>query len=161
MIQKTSILSVLMYVFERFTEFDGVTIESQDDSIVKEMLQAGFNVNDVENALLWFSDLNHLLCESKSNKSTQGAFRIYTDHENNKLQAPAKQYLETLTHSNVIHASEREIILDRLMALNSGYIDTHDVKWVTMLVLFGASEGTQSIHLLDALTSHETQLRKH
>ncbi len=41
-----------------------------------------------------------------------------------------------MEHSGVIDADQRELVLDRVMALDQDDVDVDDLKWVVLMVLF-------------------------
>ncbi|MGH8402679.1 MAG: DUF494 family protein, partial [Gammaproteobacteria bacterium] len=43
------------------------------------------------------------------------------------------QYLENI---GILEAAQREIVIDRIMALDGGEIDLEQVKWIILMVLF-------------------------
>ena len=45
-------------------------------------------------------------------------------------------YLLYLEQSGILNALQREIVIDRLLALDSDEVDIEQIKWVVMMVLF-------------------------
>ena len=48
----------------------------------------------------------------------------------------ARGFLIFLEQQNVISAAQRELVIDRAMALDQDDIDVDDMKWVVLMVLF-------------------------
>ena len=65
-----------------------------------------------------------------------GPVRIFSTPECERLDPDGIGFLMFLEHSAVISADQRELILDRVMALDQECIDLDDLKWVILMVLF-------------------------
>jgi Smg protein len=52
------------------------------------------------------------------------------------LDVEARGFLLLLEQHGVIDANQRELVLDRAMALDQDSLDLDDLKWVVLLVLF-------------------------
>jgi Smg protein len=52
-----------------------------------------------------------------------------------RLNAETRGFLLSLEQSGVLDASTREVVIDRVMALEVEEIDLNHMKWVTMMVL--------------------------
>jgi Smg protein len=53
-----------------------------------------------------------------------------------KLDVNARGFLLLLEQHGVLDANQRELVLDRAMALDQDTLDLDDLKWVVLLVLF-------------------------
>ena len=73
--------------------------------------------------------LNHLHFSAKS-------IRLYTDEETEKLDLDSRGFLMFLEQTGVLDHNTREMVIDRVMALESEEIDLEQLKWVVLMVLF-------------------------
>ena len=64
------------------------------------------------------------------------SLRIYTDKEREKLDLESRGFLLFLEQMNVLDHSTRELVIDRVMALDNDEIDLDQLKWVILMVLF-------------------------
>jgi Smg protein len=62
--------------------------------------------------------------------------RLYDRLEQERLDAPCRGYLLHLEQIGILTATQREVVIDRLMALDGSDIDIEQIKWVVMMVLF-------------------------
>jgi Smg protein len=62
--------------------------------------------------------------------------RVYSEPELDRLDADCRGFLMFLEHSGVLDADQRELVLDRVMALDQDEVDVDDIKWVVLMVLF-------------------------
>jgi Smg protein len=61
---------------------------------------------------------------------------VYSEPELERLDTECRGFLMFLEHGGVIDADQRELVLDRVMALDQDEIDVDDLKWVVLMVLF-------------------------
>jgi len=62
--------------------------------------------------------------------------RIFSAHEMARLDVECRGYLAYLEQISILSPVQRELVLDRLMALDSLDIEVEQVKWVVLMVLF-------------------------
>jgi Smg protein len=56
--------------------------------------------------------------------------------EEARLDAECRGFLMFLEHNGILDALQRELVVDRVMALDQEEIDLDDLKWVVLMVLF-------------------------
>lgn len=64
------------------------------------------------------------------------AMRIYTEEESARLDAGCRGFLLFLEQIQVLNLETREMVIDRVMALDNAEFDLEDLKWVVLMVLF-------------------------
>jgi Smg protein len=131
---KESVLDVLMYLFESFAEGEGEP-EPNRSELKLELEQAGFGNREIERALDWLDGLN--AAEGASSESPRSAaIRVYDNVELDRLDTAARGYLLHLEQVGILAPAQRELAIDRLLALDTDEIDIEQIKWVVMMVLF-------------------------
>jgi Smg protein len=129
---KESVLDVLMYLFESYVESNDDPEPNRHD-LKRELGRAGFRDGEIERALEWLDGLN----ASGSTNAPQGtAFRVFDSLEQERLDAASRGYLLQLEQIGILQAAQREIVIDRLLALDDEEIAVEQTKWVVMMVLF-------------------------
>ena len=129
---KETVLDVLMYLFESY-------VDSQDDpepnrhELKQELGRAGFHDPEIERALDWLDGLN---ATGATNAPRNTGFRVFDFVEQERLDASSRGYLLQLEQIGVLQPAQREIVIDRLLALDNEEIDVEQTKWVVMMVLF-------------------------
>ena len=133
-----TVLDVLMYLFENFSEQD---YEHAPDQMVlrDELLQAGFGELEVDRALAWLEELATTDAQPFASKPADRSVRIFSAREQARLDAECRGYLMYLEQIGILNAAQREVVLERLMALDTPDIDVEQVKWVVLMVLFSQS----------------------
>ena len=137
---KESILDVLLYLFEHYFAQDDltpsdVTLHSRDGALMGELAAAGFSPAEIQNAVEWLDALAQQQ-PAPGQARPHGPVRILLGPELDKLDVEARGFLQSLEQHGVLDACQRELVLDRAMALDQDTIDLDDLKWVVLLVLF-------------------------
>jgi len=130
-----SVLDVLMYLFETAGD-EGVPPEPNREGLREELARAGFHAREIERALEWLDGLAGRRAEELNEAPTERAIRLYARDECIRLDAHGRGYMMYLEQIGILSPHQRELVIDRLMALDSAEIDVDDIKWVVLMVLF-------------------------
>ncbi len=131
---KETILDVLLYLFEHYFYDDPDAVRDRD-SLQNGLIQAGFSPTEINKAFDWLDELARQRPLSASPRINTPV-RVYSDPELDRLDSECRGFLMFLEHSGVIDADQRELVLDRVMALDQDEVDVDDLKWVVLRVLF-------------------------
>jgi len=132
---KENVLDVLMYLFQNYME-DELESEPDRESLQVELMEAGFPLPEIHKAFDWLDDLAERSDEPPSAHPANHSIRLYTAREMDKLDTECRGFLLFLEQSGIVGATTRELIIDRVMALETDEIDIERLKWVIMMVLF-------------------------
>jgi Smg protein len=128
-----TVLDVLLYLFETYTEQEP---ESADQDVLRdELLRAGFGEPEVDSALDWLDGLNETSAPYAGIPGERSV-RVYNEVEIRRLDLDCRGYLLYLEQVGILSAAQREVVIDRLMALGSDTVDKEQLKWVVLMVLF-------------------------
>ena len=136
---KESILDVLLYLFEHYFTEDADLVRDHDSlrsgPLFEELGQAGFSPAEINKAFEW---LDALASQRPSNTTPRagGPTRVYFGPELDKLDVECRGFLLFLEQHGILDADQRELVLDRAMALDQDELDLDDLKWVVLMVLF-------------------------
>jgi Smg protein len=131
-IMKENVFDVLIYLFEKF--MDGDIGEAPDtDGVRTDLMEAGFPPVEIAKALNWLDSLHQL---PEMAKVSLPAFRIYAPLEEAKLDSEARGLLMFLEQTGILSPENRELVIDRLMALDEDYLSLDNLKWIVLMVLF-------------------------
>ena len=132
---KENVLDVLMYLFETYVDTDEEP-EAGQNELRAELAGAGFGDAEIERALDWLDGLTDHHDALTYNAQTAHGTRIYNDVEQNRLDSACRGYITYLEQIAILSPSQREILVDRLLALEATDIDVEQIKWVVLMVLF-------------------------
>ena len=132
---KENVHDVLMYLFETYIDAEEEP-ESDQNELRDELSRAGFGDSEIDRALDWLDGLtdNHdkFICNLQAVRGT----RIFNDVETERLDVGCRGFITYLEQIGILSAPQREILIDRLLALETPDIDVEQIKWVVLMVLF-------------------------
>ncbi len=135
---KEDIFDVLIYLFENYLADE---IESYADAnvIANELINAGFQQNEINKAFDWLESLSDFKDNSPISNSPT-SFRIYNDQEKNVLDYECQNLLLFLETNQILTPDNREIVIDRAMALKNENLTLEKLKWLVLMILLSQSE---------------------
>lgn len=143
-----NMFEVLMYLFENYMD-SSVTLNAEQDTIVTELEQAGFTLGEIDRALDWLDGLNRVQETVQSGASfSPHAIRHYAVEESEYLSVEAMGFLLYLEQLKILDPETREIVLDRIMALDPYEIDLGRIKWVVLIALFNQPDKKSALSVL-------------
>ncbi|WDE11936.1 DUF494 family protein [Thalassomonas haliotis] len=129
---------ILMYLFENYIHSEAEVMVDHD-VLTDELTRAGFHQDEIYKALTWLEKLAALQ-DSESyaylTRVARPSVRIYTAEEMQLLDTECRGFLMFLEQVNVLDFSTREMVIDRVMELDTQYFSIDDLKWVVLMVLF-------------------------
>ena len=141
---KESILDVLLYLFEHYFTEDvpppgelGFLDRERlaNGPLLEELTGAGFSHAEIHKAFDWLG----VLADQRPAVATtrpHGPIRVYFGPELDKLDVECRGFLLFLEQQGILGPEQRELVLDRAMALDQEELDLDDLKWVVLMVLF-------------------------
>ncbi|ACT05248.1 MULTISPECIES: DUF494 family protein [Dickeya] len=129
---------VLMYLFETYIHNE-TEMRVDQDTLTDDLTRAGFDRDDIYSALDWLeklADLQEGQTPPLALASDPLALRIYTAEEEQRLDVDCRGFLLFLEQIQVLNLETREMVIDRVMALETQDFDLEDLKWVILMVLF-------------------------
>jgi Smg protein len=133
---KHTVIDILIYLFEHYVD-DEIELGIDQDRVKLELRECGFDDIQIVKAFDWLQGLantNEQVVTSISENST--SVRIYALEEETKLDAECRGFLHFLAEVGVLDATNREVVIDRVMALEADEIDIGQLKWIVLMVLF-------------------------
>ncbi len=139
MIIKQSAVDVLMFLFERYLDDDETNeaahVTDKRDSIQIRLEEMGFNNHEINQAFDWLEDLADLQADNHNFIAIkETSTRIYSKEEKKLIGLESIGFLNFLEQNNILTSETRELILDRVVALNQP-LDAEQLKWIIMIVL--------------------------
>jgi len=161
---KAEVFDILMYLFETYLDDVQSDIPSEE-SIRNELAKIGFQDAKVNKAFDWLDDLSFLtddfaykdaLHKSWRNPSVNHSPRIFNQLETNKFAQQAQGLLIELVELGIISAGQRELIIDKALALDIAHINQEQMKWVILMVLFNQPDSAAAFTWIQDLLYKQT-----
>jgi Smg protein len=156
---KESVLDILIHLFENFLEAEDEP-EPSRDALKQELERAGYPEREIERALEWLEGLADDQGRSVG-ESTARAVRVFSGHEVARFDTTVRGYLLHLENIGILTAAQREVVIDRLFALDADDIDIEQVKWVVLMVLFSQPGQEQAYERMEDLVFEERRDAMH
>ncbi len=159
---KENVFDVLMYLFENYMD-EGTEFQPDQEALTHELTQAGFRRGEIRKAFSWLDGLSMLreISHGQPRAGRSASIRHYTPQEHEKLDEECRGYLQFMETSGVIDPVTREVVIDRLMALEVDEIALDQLKWVMLLVLFNQPGQEYAYHMLEDMVFDEMQGHLH
>ena len=132
---KENVLDVLMYLLETYVDTDEDP-EPDQNELRGELASAGFGDAEIDRALDWLECLSEDQAGRVFNAQTARGTRVYNNVEQERLDVSCRGYISYLEQVGILSPVQREILVDRLLALDAPDIDVEQIKWVVLMVLF-------------------------
>lgn len=130
-----NVLDVLMYLFETYA--DAEMAPEPDRSALRDELEgAGFDDREIDRALEWLDGLAERGAGSAWAAPKDRTIRVFNDEERIRLDAACRGYIMYLENIGILPPAQRELVIDRVMALGDDEVDVDQIKWVVLMVLF-------------------------
>jgi Smg protein len=144
---------ILVFLFENY--FHAGAYPDQE-ALSKRLSAAGFDSRDISQALTWLSGLERVGSNgTRSNSIPSKGFRFYTDPELITLTAEARGFLLFLESAGVISLLQRELIIERVVALDEPAVELDKVKLIVLMVLWNQNETVDSLVLEELISPNQ------
>ena len=116
------------------------------DVMGQELSAAGFEQTDIDGAFDWYDEMKYRLTQPDIQYSHQySGMRVFSETELKKINTESIGFVMFLQQANVINDMERDLIVDRAMALKQQEITVEEMRWITMIALW--NEGREKDYL--------------
>lgn len=132
---KQNVFEVLMYLFENYM-YNEEEAGVDRDSLENELHEAGFTGGEIRKAFEWLDGLADTRTLPTTPSGGARSVRIYSEPEQARLDTETRGFLLYLEQAGILNADSRELVLDRILALDDQDVDLDTVKWVILMVLF-------------------------
>lgn len=157
---KENVMDVLMYLFENYI-YDDPEITPDRDDLETNLHQAGFSNNEIAKAFKWLDELAEQEIPLENHKQMLAPTRMYHDQEQQKLDVECRGFIMQLENQGVLTPASREVVIDRIMALEKEDTDLDDLKWVILMVLFNQPGQAANYAWIEDMVFYEEQELRH
>jgi Smg protein len=148
-----SVLDILIYVFDQYMLAEAPEVPERE-ALAADLERAGFGRHNVERALDWLADL----AGERSRPDielTQPSLRVFSEDEVDRISTGCRGYLLQLESQGILSPLQREIVIDRLVALDDD-IDIDRLKWLVLMVLSSQPGQEQACARMEDLVFDES-----
>lgn len=139
---------ILVYLFENYYQAQAYP---DYDTLERKLHAAGFENDDIHDALDWLNSLTLRQDEGISESlDTRSSFRGYTADECAKLPLESRGFIAFLESAKILTPLLRELIIERAMNLPSEVVGPDKLKVIVLMVLW-TRRGNVDALVLDEL----------
>ena len=143
---------ILLFLFESY--FDAGSYP-EPNRLSAKLTAAGFEEEDINQALTWLSGLRELSNATYPESINKSDLRCYTDFEAERMSEEGLRFIAFWEHNKIITPIEREMIIDRVVALGRDKLSVDKVKLIALMVLWNQHEDLDPLLIEDLLTPTE------
>jgi Smg protein len=143
---------ILLFLFESY--FDAGSYP-EPNRLSAKLTAAGFEEEDISQALTWLSGLRELTNATYPESINHSGLRCYTDFEAERISEEGLRFVAFWEHNKIITPIEREMIIDRVVALGRNKLSVDKVKLIALMVLWNQHEDLDPMLIEDLLTPTE------
>jgi Smg protein len=128
------VFDVLVYLYENF----GALHACPDaDALSRKLEAAGFDDDEITEALDWLQGLEHVTEQSVAvGPEREGSFRVYATIERERLGPDGIGFLSFLEHAGQLTPTQREIVIERALAVEDDPVPLDMLKVIVLMVLW-------------------------
>jgi Smg protein len=146
---------IFVFLFENY--FHAGAYPDQE-TLSKRLSAAGFDNRDISQALTWLSGLERVGKNStRSSVFPSKGIRLYTEPELSSLTAETRGFLLFLEGAGVISLLQRELIIERVVALDELSVELDKVKLIVLMVLWNQNETLDTLVLEELISPHQNR----
>jgi len=152
-----SVLDILIYVFDQYMLAEAPEVPEREE-LAADLERAGFGRLNVERALDWLDDLAGERSRPDIDSRDRG-LRVYSEHELERISTACRGYLLQLENEGILSPLQREIVIDRLVALDGDDLDIDRLKWLVLMVLSSQPGQEQACARMEDLVFEDPDAR--
>jgi len=147
---------ILMYLFESY--FDAGSYP-EPDKLSRKLSAAGFEDEEISDALTWLSALQQQNPDNYPASLEHTGPRHFAELELQLISYESRQFLLFAEQEHLISAVEREMIIDRSVALKHENLALDKLKLIMLMVLWNRHQDLDPLLIEELLTPlHSAQL---
>lgn len=132
---------VLVYLYETYYQPDACP---DPETLTKTLSEIGFPQSEISDAIVWLAELaarNHDLTTNRTIQiASPGTVRIYAATEQAHLGDEAVSLLQQLDFEGVLDPIQREIVIERAMAVKESPLALDKLRIIVLMVLWSQGE---------------------
>ncbi len=148
---------ILVYLFESYIHADACP---ESEQLARKLSAAGFEDEEISEALEWLAGLRRVAAEIRPGTAPSAdSIRLYAAVEAEHLSLACRGFLAFLENAGVLCAAERELIIERAMALDNFTISLDRLKVIVLMVLWQREQPMDTLIVDELLTEDDEEFR--
>ncbi len=154
---KQTVLDILQFLFDHCVD-EEAELPLDRGALQAQLMEVGFEEQQVEKAFDWLQAFSEEA--GPEPRHHRNSLRLYTPLEQEKLGIEGLGLILLLEQSGVLEHPTRELVINRVMALEGETVELPQLKWIVFMVLVNQPNQDTTVMWLDHLFSEEGSTRK-
>ncbi len=155
-----NVVDILIYLYENYMDAEQAARPEQEE-LHEELAQVGFRESTIRKAFQWLNDLAWQQGSIDYRQHTAQSIRVFTAREVARLDIECRGLLLFLEQSEILDQISRELVIERVVALDGPAINVEELKWIVLLVLMNQPGQDAAFARMEDLVYNQTPLYLH
>jgi Smg protein len=145
---------ILVYLYETYYRPDACP---EPAALARKLSAVGFDDVEISEALVWLTDLTEMAGAEQDAVLASTGTRFYVAREYDALGSAAVGFIQFLESANVLSALQREIVIERALALGESPVGLGKLKIIVLMLLWSQGKEPDALMFDDLFGSDDEQ----
>lgn len=145
---------ILVYLYETYYRPDACP---EPEALARKLSAVGFDDVEISEALDWLTGLANMTVAEQDATAASTGTRFYIDQEIDTLGTAAIGFIQFLEVAGVIGPVQREIVIERALALDDSPVALGDLKVIVLMLLWSMGKEPDALMFDDLFGSDDDQ----
>ena len=145
---------ILVYLYETYYRPDACP---EPAALAKKLSAVGFDEIEISEALVWLTDLTALAVQPHGATLESTGTRFYVQQETDVLGTAAIGFIQFLESAKVITPLQREIVIERALALDEAPVTLGKLKVIVLMLLWSQGKEPDALMFDDLFGAEDQQ----
>ncbi len=145
---------ILVYLYETYYRPDACP---EPAALARKLSAVGFDDEEISEALVWLTDLTEMAGEEQSAVIASTGTRFYVQREYDAIGSDALGFIQFLESAKVLTAVQREIVVERALALDESPVGLGKLKIIVLMLLWSQGKEPDALMFDDLFGADDEQ----
>jgi Smg protein len=145
---------ILVYLYETYYRPDACP---EPAALARKLSAVGFDDLEISEALVWLTDLTEMAGADQNAGLASTGTRFYVAQEYDVLGSAAVGFIQFLESAKVLSPVQREIVVERALALNESPVGLGKLKIIVLMLLWSQGKEPDALMFDDLFGSDDEQ----
>jgi Smg protein len=145
---------ILVYLYETYYRPDACP---EPEALARKLSAVGFDDVEISEALVWLTDLTEMAGTGQDAVLASTGTRFYVAREYEALGSAAVGFIQFLESAKVLSALQREIVIERALALAESPVGLGKLKIIVLMLLWSQGKEPDALMFDDLFGSDDEQ----
>jgi Smg protein len=145
---------ILVYLYETYYRPDACP---EPAALARKLSAVGFDDVEISEALVWLTDLTEMAGDDADAAIASTGTRFYVQQEVDALGRDAVGFIQFLESAKVLGPVQREIVIERALALNESPVGLGKLKIIVLMLLWSQGKEPDALMFDDLFGADDEQ----